>query len=96
MAKITNNNTKEINNLTINSAVILTEVKNITGDISEIKEKLGCLDDNFVGQKEFILTNKNQDDRINKIERLVYGALAVATTTLIKAVLDLVVTVQAR
>lgn len=41
MAKITVNNTKEINNLTTNVAVILSEMKTVKDDVKDIKEKLG-------------------------------------------------------
>lgn len=40
MAKITNTNTKEINGLTTNVAVILSEMKTLKDDIRDIKEKL--------------------------------------------------------
>lgn len=40
MAKITSNNTKEINGLTTNVAVILSEMKSVKEDVKDIKEKL--------------------------------------------------------
>jgi plasmid replication initiation protein len=43
MAKITKDNTKEINNLTTNVAVILNEVKNINNEVGEIKNQLDCV-----------------------------------------------------
>jgi hypothetical protein len=40
MAKITSNNTKEINNLTTNVAVILNKVSYIETEVKDIKSKL--------------------------------------------------------
>jgi hypothetical protein len=96
MAKITSNNTKEINNLTTSVAVILGEIKSVNKELERVVKKMDCFGDAFVCQKEFKLTNKHQDERIGKIEKLVYGAVGLALLTLGKAVLDLVVTVQAR
>ena len=40
MAKITNNNTKEINKMGIDLAVILSEMRTVKEDVKDVKEKL--------------------------------------------------------
>lgn len=95
MAKITNTNTKEINGLTTSVAVILNKVENIEKEIKDVKETIGCNDGKYVSKIEFNLVNKEQDNRISKIEKLVFGAVGLALITFGKALLDLVVSVRA-
>jgi len=95
MAKITNTNTKEINGLTTSVAVILNKVDNIEKEIKEVKETIGCNEGKYVGKTEFNLVNQEQNNRITKIEKLVFGAIGLALITLGKAILELVVSVKA-
>ena len=53
MAKITSNNTKEINSLTTNVAVILNEMKSVKEDVRDIKEKL----EKDYATKEWVMSN---------------------------------------
>lgn len=53
MAKITENNTKEINGLTTNIAVILSEMKMVKDDVKEIKEGLA----KDYATKEWVMNN---------------------------------------
>ena len=91
MAKITNNNTKEINSLTTDIKVIMNDVSYIKCDIKEVKESLNNNDNKYVNKTEFNLVNKEQDHRIDKIEKLVYGAVGLGLVGIGKAVLDLVI-----
>lgn len=95
MAKITDTNTKEINGLTTSVAVILNKVENIEKEIKDVKQTVGCNENRFVGKKEFDLVNQEQNNRIDKIEKLVFGAIGLALITLGKALLELVVSVKA-
>ena len=95
MAKITDNNTKEINGLTTSVAVILNKVENIEKEIKDVKQTVGCNDGKYVSKTEFNLVNKEQDNRIAKIEKLVFSAIGLALITLGKAILELVVSVKA-
>ena len=77
MAKITNNNTKEINGLTTNVAVILNKVEYIENEVKEIKDKL---ESNYVTMSEF-----------KPIKAIVYGMVAIVLTTVFGALIMLVV-----
>lgn len=95
MAKITNTNTKEINGLTTSVAVILNKVENIEKEIKDVKETIGCNDGKYVSKTEFNLVNQDQNNRIGKMEKLIYGAFGLALVTLGKAILELVISVRA-
>lgn len=55
MAKITENNTKEINALTTNIAVILSEMATVKADVKEIKDGL----QKDYATKEWVMSNFN-------------------------------------
>ena len=96
MPKITPTNTKEINQLGKDVGVILERITNIKQQIDDIKKTLECSDEKYTSKIEFALTNKEQDNRIAKIEKLVFSAVGLALITLGKAVLDLVVQTKAQ
>lgn len=69
--------------------------KDMSKDITDIKNRLGSLGDDYVSKVEFTIVNKNQDKRIGQMEKLIYGAFGLGLVTLGKAILELVVTVKA-
>lgn len=50
--------------------------------IDDIKKELKCIKDDKVSRVEFNLINKQQDDRIKKVESLVFGAIGLTLTTI--------------
>jgi hypothetical protein len=76
-------------------ALIKKDISYIKESIDRIEENIKCQGKIFVSKIEFDLVNKEQNNRIDKIEKLVMGATVLALTTLGKALLDLVVRVKA-
>jgi hypothetical protein len=56
--------------------------------VDDIKKELECIKDEKVSRVEFSLTNKQQDDRIKKVESLVFGAIGLTLTAIGKMILD--------
>jgi hypothetical protein len=56
--------------------------------IDDIKEELKCIRDEKISRVEFTLVNKQQDDRIKKVESLVFGAIGLTLTTIGMRILD--------
>lgn len=56
--------------------------------IDDIKAELLCIKNEKISKVEFVLTNKQQDDRIRKVESLVFGAIGLTLTTIGLRVLD--------
>ena len=69
--------------------------KVVLKEIGEIKESVDSADQKYIGKMEFKLTNKQQNDRICKIEKLVFGSIGLALITLGKAALDLIIVTKA-
>jgi len=69
--------------------------KVVLKEIGEIKESVDNVDKKYVSKIEFKLTNKEQDGRMCKLEKLVFGAVGLALITLGKAALDLIVVTKA-
>ncbi len=63
--------------------------------VEDIKKELCDQKLAYVSRIEFDMVNKDQDKRIGQLEKLVYGAVALAVTTLGKTILDLVVAAKA-
>lgn len=63
--------------------------------IEDIKKELCDQKQSYIPRLEFEMVNKDQNNRIGRLEKLVFGAVALALTTLGKTILDLVVTVRA-
>lgn len=76
MAKITNNNTKEINGLTTNVAVILSEMKTVKDDVKDIKEKL---------EKDYV-----SQDQFTPVKNIAYGLVSTILLAVIGALVALV------
>jgi hypothetical protein len=99
MAKITKDNTKEINTLTTDIKVIMNDVSYIKSDIKEVKETLNCNETKFVGKVEFTLVNGEQNKRLDKMEslvnRIIWGIAIFVLSTVGKGLLDLVINVRA-
>jgi hypothetical protein len=95
MARITKDNTKEINTLTTNVAVILNDVGYIKQEVNDIKTTIEKNEGTYTSRLECGLVNREQDRRIDKIEKLVFGAVGLALITLGKAILDLVIVAKA-
>jgi len=81
MARITNTNTKEINGLTTNVAVILNKVEYIEKEVGDIKIGVDCMvkdDESYKSLK--IKVNTLWDER-NKLIGWLFGAGVVGGTT---------------
>jgi hypothetical protein len=76
MAKITQNNTKEINNLTTNVAVILSEMKTVKEDVKDIKDKL---------EKDYVT-----QDQFTPVKNIAYGLVSTILLAVIGALVALV------
>lgn len=63
----------------------LTYLKN---GIDDIKEELKCIRDEKISRVEFALVNKQQDDRIKKVESLVFGSIGLTLTAIGKMILN--------
>ena len=74
MPKITSTNTKEINSLTTNMAVVVTKVEAIKENVIEIKEKLNCMVPNDSEYKELKFKVDNLWDSKNKLVGWMLGA----------------------
>lgn len=77
MAKITNNNTKEINKMGIDLAVILNKVNRIESDVKDITAKL---DKDYVTQDQFL-----------PVRNLAYGLVGLILTAVVGGLISLVV-----
>lgn len=76
-------------------ALIKKDIRYLKVGIDDIKNKLSCVNKDYVGRIEFELVKKDQEKRVGQIEKLVYSAIGLALITLGKAVLDLVITANA-
>lgn len=81
MAKITKDNTKEINQLGKDVVEIKTDIKYIKTDINEIKECFNNTVKNDDAHKEIVSHNKTMWDERNRIIGWLFGAGIVGGTT---------------
>jgi len=72
-------------------ALIKQDIAYMKKGIDRIENILDCQPKNFVSKIEFNLVNQEQNTRMGRLEKLVYGAVALGLTTMGKAILDLVV-----
>lgn len=73
---------------TVSTEVLANDLEYLKKGIDEIKVDIKCIADEKVGRVEFTLTNKQQDDRIKKVESLVFGAIGLTLTTIGMRILD--------
>jgi hypothetical protein len=76
MAKITANNTKEINGLTTSVAVILSEMTSVKNDVREIKDRL---------EKDYV-----SQDQFTPVKNIAYGLVSTILLAVIGALVALV------
>lgn len=74
MARITNTNTKEINSLTTNMAVVVTKIETIKENVMEIKNKMECMVPNDSEYKELKMKVDSLWDSKNKLVGWMLGA----------------------
>ena len=74
MAKITQNNTKEINSLTTNMAVVVTKIEAIKENVIDIKNKMECMVPNDSEYKELKIKVDSLWDSKNKLVGWMLGA----------------------
>ena len=77
MAKITQNNTKEINKMGIDLAVILSEMRTVKEDVKDVKEKL---DKDYVTQDQF-----------TPVKNIAYGLVSTILLAVVGAIVALVI-----
>ena len=77
MPKITKDNTKEINKMGIDLAVILSEMKTVKEDVKDIKEKL---DKDYVTQDQF-----------TPVKNIAYGLVSTILLAVVGAIVALVI-----
>jgi hypothetical protein len=71
------------------------DLKEMAKDIKEVKELVKCADGVYLKKEVFSYEKKEIDDRLTKLEKLVYGAVGLALLTTGEAVLRLVTVVKA-
>lgn len=74
MVKITQNNTKEINSLTTNMAVVVTKIEAIKENVIDIKNKMECMVPNDSEYKELKMKVDSLWDSKNKLVGWMLGA----------------------
>lgn len=74
MARITNTNTKEINSLTTNMAVVVTKIEAIKENVIDIKNKMECMVPNDSEYKELKMKVDSLWDSKNKLVGWMLGA----------------------
>lgn len=62
--------------------------------IDDIKIELKCIKDSKVSRERFDLVNTEQNKRIERVEKLVFGAIALTLTSIGKAILDFFIGVK--
>lgn len=77
-------------------ALLQNDMKYLRDGIDEIKHEIKCLDGKYVRLDVAKEKEREQNDRISKLEKLVFGAVVLALTTLGKTILELVVQVRAK
>lgn len=77
-------------------ALLQNDMKYLRDGIDEIKREIKCLDSKYVRLDVAKEKEREQNDRISKLEKLVFGAVVLALTTLGKTILELVVQVRAK
>lgn len=58
--------------------------------IDDIKEELKCIKNEKVSRERFDLVNEEQNNRIKKVEGLIFGTIALTLTSIGKLLLDLI------
>jgi len=76
-------------------ALIKKDLEYLKQGVSDIKTELKCQNSVYVSKVEFGLVSAEQTKRIDRVERLVYGAIALTLTSIGKALLDLVISAKA-
>jgi two-component SAPR family response regulator len=71
------------------------DLKEISKDLKEVKELIRSCDATYLKKEAFEYEKKEVDRRISNLERLVFGAVAIALSSLAKSVIDLVTQVRA-
>lgn len=71
------------------------DLKEMAKDIKEVKKLVKCADGVYLKKETFSYEKKEIDDRLTKLEKLVYGAVGLALLTTGEAVLRLVTVVRA-
>jgi len=72
-------------------ALLKKDLDYLKQGIGEIKEQLQCQGKNYVSKLEFDMVNCDQNKRIDRVEKLVYGAIALTLTSIGKALMDLII-----
>ncbi len=78
-------------NKTVSTEVLANDLKYLKKGIDDIKEELKCIKDEKVSRERFDLVNEEQNNRIKKVENLVFGAIALTLTSIGKLLLDLII-----
>ncbi len=78
-------------NKTVSTEVLANDLKYLKQGIDDIKEELKCIKDEKVSRERFELVNEEQNNRIKRVENLVFGAIALTLTSIGKLLLDLII-----
>lgn len=71
------------------------DLKEISKDIKEVKELIRSCEVTYMKKEVFEYEKRDVTNRLSKLEKLVFGAVAIALSSLGKAVVDLVTQVRA-
>lgn len=80
----------------VNIALLQQDMKYLKEGIDDIRAEIRCLDSKYIRADVAIEKEREQNSRIDKLEKLVFGAVGLALVTLGKTILELVVQVRAR
>ena len=72
------------------TALLQKDLQYLKAGIDDIKKELQCMKEDRVSQVEFKLTNKEQNGRINQVEKLVFGAIGLTLISLGKVLMDMI------
>jgi bacterioferritin (cytochrome b1) len=76
---------------TVSTEVLANDLKYLKQGIDDIKEELKCIKDEKVSRERFDLVNEEQNNRIKKVENLIFGTIALTLTSIGKLLLDLII-----
>lgn len=78
-------------NKTVSTEVLANDLKYLKKGIDDIKEELKYIKDEKVSRERFDLVNEEQNNRIKRVENLIFGTIALTLTSIGKLLLDLII-----
>jgi hypothetical protein len=73
---------------TVSTEVLAVDLKYLKKGIDDIKAELKLIREDKVGRERFDLVNQEQDKRIGMVEKLVFGTIILAISTMGKTIIE--------